>query len=368
MTITKRSFRLTGHRARRILCSLCLATATGVGAASLFPGTTGVARAALSTGNAQIVKLALAYKNSLSSTQQGYTVVATTAANAAKWSNLPAVPGSTGQDGSSRRNGVAYSVLTTAQQAAFTNFTKAALGESGYGRFQNIRASDNYLGTLNNGYSGNYEYLGFVGTPSATGNWLMQVGGHHNAHNYYYQGSTLTSCTPYHIGVEPATAFTYNSVAYSPVLATQHDTMYAMINSLTSAQLASAKLTTSYSDIYLGPGKDARSYFPTTARGLLASNLTATQQNLALAAIRAWTQDCPLYSTYYNLYKAELASTYVAYSGTTALATQGDYVRIDGPHCWIEIASQGGIVIQGQIHYHTVWRDRVTDYGAAFSF
>ena len=37
-------------------------------------------------------------------------------------------------------------------------------------------------------------------------------------------------------------------------------------------------------------------------------------------------------------------------------------VRIDGPHVWIEFACQGSD------HYHTIWRDRATDYGAEFSF
>jgi hypothetical protein len=52
----------------------------------------------------------------------------------------------------------------------------------------------------------------------------------------------------------------------------------------------------------------------------------------------------------------------VAYSGSTTLDTLDDYVRIDGPRVWIEFACQRGI------HYHTIWRDRVTDYGAEFSF
>ena len=44
------------------------------------------------------------------------------------------------------------------------------------------------------------------------------------------------------------------------------------------------------------------------------------------------------------------------------LDDRGDYVRIDGPHVWIEFACQGSD------HYHTIWRDRATDYGAEFSF
>ncbi len=57
-----------------------------------------------------------------------------------------------------------------------------------------------------------------------------------------------------------------------------------------------------------------------------------------------------------------MGQTKIAWSGATALNAVGDYVRIDGPHVWIEFACQGSN------HYHTIWRDRATDYGAEFSF
>jgi hypothetical protein len=37
-------------------------------------------------------------------------------------------------------------------------------------------------------------------------------------------------------------------------------------------------------------------------------------------------------------------------------------MRIDGPRVWIEIACQAGIVIQGQTHYHMMFRDKSYDY------
>jgi hypothetical protein len=61
-------------------------------------------------------------------------------------------------------------------------------------------------------------------------------------------------------------------------------------------------------------------------------------------------------------YTAELDNTYILYSGTTALDTKNDYVRIDGPHVWIEFSVQNGIIMSG-VHHHSVWRDRVNDYG-----
>lgn len=61
-----------------------------------------------------------------------------------------------------------------------------------------------------------------------------------------------------------------------------------------------------------------------------------------------------------------LAETYVAYSGATDLTTKNSYFRIDGPRVWIEYTIQGGIIYQDRVHYHTIWRDKASDYGAEF--
>lgn len=98
------------------------------------------------------------------------------------------------------------------------------------------------------------------------------------------------------------------------------------------------------------------------------AELSEASRALVHRAIAAWTGDSPQAAEYRKLYEAELDRTRVACSGTTSLNDRGDYVRIDGPHVWIEFSCQGGIVVRDQIHYHTIWRDRVTDYDAEFSF
>ena len=61
------------------------------------------------------------------------------------------------------------------------------------------------------------------------------------------------------------------------------------------------------------------------------------------------------------------AHTYVAWGGDQAAGpnvdVNGTYMRIDGPRVWIEVACQGGVVIRGATHYHTIYRDKLTDYG-----
>ena len=93
------------------------------------------------------------------------------------------------------------------------------------------------------------------------------------------------------------------------------------------------------------------------------SELPEASKDFVRKAIAAWTGDSPQGVAYRKLYEAELDQVKVAYSGTTNVGGErGDYVRLDGPRVWIEFATQGSD------HYHTIWRDRLTDYGAEFSF
>ncbi len=83
-----------------------------------------------------------------------------------------------------------------------------------------------------------------------------------------------------------------------------------------------------------------------------------------MKAIKTYVED--LYSlsakTIMTKYENELDATYIAYSGSTNLTTQNDYIHIDGPSVWIEYSCQRGIV-QSPTHPHSVWRDKLTDYG-----
>ena len=204
--------------------------------------------------------------------------------------------------------------------------------------------------------AGNY-IIAFLGTPSKTAPWLLQLGGHHIAFNIYYHGAT-GAATPYFVGVQPNVWKDAAGRTHAP-LAPMRDSLYGLLHSLTPSQQAQARLDASFSDVYVGPGRDGQ--FP-AHEGVPVSALSAASKGLVRQAIAAWTGDSAQAAAYRKRYNAELAQTKVAYSGGTALNTEGDYVRIDGPHVWIEFCCQGSD------HYHTIWRDRTSDYGAEFSF
>ncbi len=248
-----------------------------------------------------------------------------------------------------------------------------ATAPEGYNEIQQIRAADDYLlanggGT---GYSSNLYHLVFLGTPSTTGTWQLHFGGHHLATNVTMSNGAFTGHTPKFEATEPVSFNTVNSDIFPTgttitPLSSETSAMVALVNGLTATQKTTALLTQTFNDIVLGAQRDGQ--FPATPVGLQVSQLSAAQQELVMAAMAPWVQDAEDASATALLatYRSQLANTYISYSGTGGFTTRGDYMRIDGPNVWIEFSTQNAIVFQGQIHYHTIWRDRARDYGGNF--
>jgi hypothetical protein len=155
--------------------------------------------------------------------------------------------------------------------------------------------------------------------------------------------------------------------------------MIAIFDNLGDTDLATAHLSGQFSDVVVGPveyatgsSAAAKAKFPTGANrtGVLVSTLSTAEQALVTTAIKAWVADYDpaisdaLLADYTSA--AAFADTYVAWGGSgtaPSVDTSGTYLRIDGPRLWIEVACQGGIVIQGKTHYHTMYRGKTYDYG-----
>ena len=200
--------------------------------------------------------------------------------------------------------------------------------------------------------------IAFLGKPSKTAPWILQLGGHHLAINIYYKG-TAGAATPYHVAAQPTVWKDDQGKTHDP-LAPMRTSLHGLLASLTPEQSKRAKLEARFNDVYVGPQKDGR--FPAKSEGMPVSELSGSSKDFVRKAIAAWTGDTPQGVEYRRIYEAELDKVKVAYSGTTNVSDRGDYVRLDGPRVWIEFATQGSD------HVHTIWRDRLTDYGAEFSF
>jgi hypothetical protein len=319
------------------------------------------------TGVAKVVCLANNFLAMLTTAQQDSVVQTLDLANAKLWSNLPC--------GLSCRDGIPFSSLTAAQLVAAKAVIAAATGtttDQGYDEFLKINNTDSVLeAAAGGGYGpGNY-VICFLGTPSTTGKWMLQFGGHHYAGNITYDAGAVVSITPSHQGLEPKTWTNAYGTVIAP-LADEESAMATMLASFSSTELAGAKISGSYSDCLMIPGSTTNT-FPGTKVGIQVSQLGSTEQANVLLAMHRWVDDLDSASAaaFMTIYTNELADTYVSYasnmsgvsgSASSFFTTNTDYVRIDGPSIWIEFICQTGVVYPSQIHYHSVFRDHSRDY------
>ncbi len=333
-----------------------------VSAASTGTGTSTSAWS-VDTDIAAIVKAAEAFKATLTTTQVAALQYAYTKTQAQKWSNFP-------ESIYKGRVGLQTSTLSTTQKAAFLALLKVSTSTTaneGYEEYTGILDADDYLGANGGGSgygSGNY-YIGFLGTPSTTGLWCLQIGGHHGTNITTYNGGKMTGGTPNFRSTEPYPTWTSTNTGKTVQPLVQETATFAnFLKSLSATELTTAKRASAQNDLIAGPQKDAA--FPSTKTGVKAGNLTTAQKDLLLLAIKTWVDelDDKAAAAVLAKYKAEIDDTYVSYYGSITMATQGDYILIDGPGVWIEWSMQGAIIIKGGVHPHAVWRDRKSDYGA----
>ena len=310
-------------------------------------------------GIAKVVCLADNFKAMLNAEQLATLQLSYSKADAQKWSNLPATfP-------TAKRIGIKFGNLTPEQLLAAKALLKEISGtgaDEGYDEMQQLLNADDYLALKKSSDygSGNY-YMAFLGTPSASGIFEIQYGGHHTAFANTYKDGVLVGATPSFRGAEPFGKFEQNGRSNEPMVQ-EHAAFAAILASLTPEQQQAARLTNTFRDVVLGPNKDGQ--FPTTPLGIKCSALSSAQKKLVLAAINTYTDDIDEKDAapYLKKYTKELDNTYLSFTGTTDFVTRNDYVRLDGPSLWIEYVSQNGVVYAG-IHPHSVWRDKTNDYG-----
>lgn len=307
----------------------------------------------------KVISLANDFKTTLSPSQIAGLEFEYTMENVKIWSNLPAslFP----------RLGIRIGDLTEVQSIAVKSLIKEMTGSvpnEGWDEIQQVWLADDYLNTKEIGGkygSGNY-YIAFIGKPSMTGIFEIIVTGHHYTIANTYKNGKLVGATPRFEAVEPF-VFQTNGKTYSPI-SQERDAMSAMLKGLTEAQLSIAKSPNIFTNILLTPSKNWT--FPEKHTGLQLNNLTSLQKKLVINAIKTYTDDINDDDARLILtkYVDELENTFITYSGTNALTTQNDYIRIDGPKIWIEFSVQRGQVLPNEpYHFHSIWRDRESDYG-----
>jgi hypothetical protein len=293
--------------------------------------------------------------------------------SAIRWSNLPV--------GIVPRAGLRFGDLDAKQDHAARSVAAAALSACGLKMLDDIRVADNLLKAVDErkiGWDGGNYFMSVLGTPSERTPWMLQIGGHHIAYNLTFNGGR-EGATPLFFGSEPI-YFTAADVDYEP-LSTQSTAMSNLARAL--AKHPQAKLSGTFTDVVKGvvvvsvPGQmptgGTDTGFPlsfptgTADRGIPYSALSPDEQALVRAAIDSYASlpgaaiTSPLVSAYES--PEALAETYAGYSGQPDLSAESSYVRIDGPRIWMELAVQRAVADRTRLHYHALWRDKLSDYG-----
>ena len=343
-------------------------------AASAAAGPTTDCNIGPGSGEAALVAAAaVAFRNTLSSAQRALLDQPLSRATAIRWSNLPV--------GMVPRIGVRIGDLDAHQAAALRTLLTAALSACGLKLYDEIRQADDALAPLDDrhiGWGGGNYYVAFLGTPSAQKPWILQSGGHHLAYNFAFNGPE-SGATPLFFGTEPI-RFDAAGVTHEPLQA-QSTAMGALAAALAAYQ--DAHLPGTYTDVVKGVltefpvgttgvrGTDGG--FPqtyptgTTDRGVRYSALAPAAQARVRAALESYVSlpGEALTRALLTAYESPeaLNETYVGYAGAVDLSARGSYVRIDGPRVWIEFVVQPAVARPADIHYHALWRDKVSDYG-----
>ncbi|NRG41067.1 DUF3500 domain-containing protein [Rathayibacter sp. VKM Ac-2835] len=275
------------------------------------------------------------------------------------WSNFPAttVP----------REGIALADLSEEQLTAAMAVLEASLSDEGYEQVLQIQQSDDYLNSLGgqgaDGFGSLVDYfIAVYGEPSETDAFMIQFGGHHLAQNLTYNGDSV-STTPEFVGTEP-TSFEVDGTTVEP-LAAESTALFSLFDGLDDTQLAAAEITSgTFDDLVMGPGADD-GQFP-ASEGTLISDLSAEQQQQVTDVLSAYVGDIDEEAAAALLakYQSEYDQTYIGWSGNTSPSGENTYFRIDGPSVWIEFINTRSQSTDS-IHYHSVYRDKVNDYGSS---
>jgi Protein of unknown function (DUF3500) len=329
-----RAARVTGAAAVLLVATACSSGTSGSTATSTAPSASAAATASRGATTARVTAAANAFLATLDDTQKDTVSFDwTDTAQKQRWSNFPPV--------AFQRAGLMWGDLSQAQQDAFLAIMQVSLSAEGYDRVMAEWAADDANAAVTGQsdlFGKKYYYVALIGTPSDTGPWMYQFGGHHLAVNATIAGGTI-SATPSFIGDQPASYTDASGQTVRP-LGDIEDEAFALVNTLDATQKQAAVLGDTPINLVLGPGEDGETIAP---EGVALSQLTAQQQAAALTLIGHHTGlvDATDAAARMDEIKAGLGQTSFAWYGPTTAGSPA-YFRFTGPTVVIEYAPQGG--------------------------
>ena len=260
------------------------------------------------------------------------------------------------------RNGLTIKAMTDAQRARAHDLLSAGLSQRGYLTATAIMDLEAVLRALENGGRMDRDpetyFFSIFGAPSRDGAWGWRVEGHHLSLHFTIVDGTAVASAPSFFGSNPAQVRT-GAKAGLRVLGEREDAARALVMALDRSQRAAAIIDDVAPDDILTGAELAVD--PLSPVGVKAATLTASQRELLMGVINAYTSimaDDVAAERMGSIREAGYDDIGFAWAGPTERGAQ-HYYRVQGPTFLIEYDSTQG----GGNHVHSVWRDFTGDFG-----
>ncbi|MBI2688548.1 MAG: DUF3500 domain-containing protein [Acidobacteria bacterium] len=276
------------------------------------------------------------------------------------WSNLP----TRGYP----RKGIPLAEMDDRARKLAHELMRASLSSQGYLKAAAVVHRDEVLlrtgGSSANFGAGKY-YFGVFGNPGADKRWGWQFDGHHLALNFTIVDGVMTGA-PALWGAQPDQIEAGDEAGWR-VLAAERDKGYALVNSLTKEQRATAILSEKLPPgLFSGPQRDKALQKP---EGLPASAMTAAQHALLWSLIDEYVNNQTekvARAHHLKIEREGIAKVHFAWMGSTDPARSA-YFRVHGPSILIEYDNtnprSGTREERDSNHIHSMFRDPSNDYG-----
>jgi hypothetical protein len=259
------------------------------------------------------------------------------------------------------RPGIPISNLTESQKKIADQLIRANLSRAGYEKVEHIRDLEPYLFAAENNNPirdrSNYSLV-FFGEPSNSGKWAWRFEGHHVSLTFAYRDGKMVASTPQFLGSNPGRMESGPKKGMS-VLAKEEDAGYALLASLSSAQLSQATVA-SEAPAEIVTGNSRRAAIAKHL-GIPYHDLNPSQKSLFLDLLKTHAEvqlPAEQERRLKLLEKEDMREMVFAWMGST---TRGGrhYYRVQGDHVIIELDNTQN---NGN-HIHTVWRNTAEDFG-----
>ena len=265
------------------------------------------------------------------------------------------------------RKGLMLKQMQPNQQKLAWALLKTGLSDAGYSKATQITDLENVLRVVENRPAGdNYRdpegyYVTLFGDVGGSTPWSWRFEGHHLSVQFSSLTGRVVALTPLFMGSNPAEVRIDVPQKGKQVLREETEQAFALLHSLTDAQLTQVILAKkAFGNILTGNSRKASLE---RMDGLTYANMTAPQKRLLLTLLK----------TYINRYRITLAKQQMdriekagldqlrfAWAGDTTIGNAvGYYYRIHGPMLLIEFDNTQG----NANHIHTVVRDLTNDFG-----